>query len=71
MKSKNIGTMIEKELGYKIQVVIEKERNNVKFLISELRQVVNVPMNEIVPVLSDDDQLKEFLLSKIRSKILN
>jgi hypothetical protein len=71
MKSKDIGTMIEKELGYKIQVVIEKERNNVKFLISELRQVVNVPMNEIVPVLSDDDQLKEFLLSKIRSKILN
>ncbi len=71
MKSKDVGTMIEKELGYKIQVVIQKEKNNLKVIIVELRQIVDVPMHEIVPHLSDDDELRDFLVSKIKSKVFN
>jgi len=71
MKSKDVGTMIEKELGYKIQVVIQKEKNNLKVIIVELRQIVDVPMHEIVPYLSDDDELRDFLVSKIKSKVFN
>jgi len=71
MKSKDVGTMIEKELGYKIQVVIQKEKNNLKVIIVDLRQIVDVPMHEIVPHLSDDDELRDFLVSKIKSKVFN
>lgn len=71
MKSKDIGALIEDELGYKIEVIIEKERNNIKFLIRELQQTVNVPIHEIVPVLMNDQELKELLLKKIKSRIFN